>query len=302
MQGKKAMVDIKGVAHFTIPVNNMERSKRFYTDIVGMRHLATLPNGKMAFFDAGGTCIILVKRDAPIHRQEEGSDGVHHAFMVDKDSYRALSITCGRTTSTSSSRKIARAASLMDCALTFAIPTAHASNTSCSPAIPVPTRAKGRRPVARAYATIAAARRLAATSWPNAKALNATNSTPAMKLPADIATIQPMMTALKPPIRLPVPVSTAAHQLRGAYIQHQHLAERAFAVDHREADGQHGSREVWAFGQGGDQKRDGGNAANHDAISAGRWVRSASHPVTTTATTASSQDIEAQPAMTSVGK
>jgi catechol 2,3-dioxygenase-like lactoylglutathione lyase family enzyme len=31
------MVDIKGVAHFTIPVSNMERSRRFYTDIVGMK-------------------------------------------------------------------------------------------------------------------------------------------------------------------------------------------------------------------------------------------------------------------------
>jgi len=59
------MVDIKGVAHFTIPVSDMERSKRFYTEIVGMQHLATLPNGKMAFFDAGGICIILVKRADP---------------------------------------------------------------------------------------------------------------------------------------------------------------------------------------------------------------------------------------------
>ena len=89
MQGREPMVDIKGVAHFTIPVSNMERSKRFYTEIVGMKHLATVPNGRMAFFDAGGTCIILVKREAPIHRQQEGSDGVHHAFIVDKDNYRA---------------------------------------------------------------------------------------------------------------------------------------------------------------------------------------------------------------------
>lgn len=83
------MVDIKGVAHFTIPVSDIERSKRFYCDIVGMKHLATVANGNMAFFDAGGTCIILVKRAAPIHRQQEGSDGVHHAFMVDQDHYRA---------------------------------------------------------------------------------------------------------------------------------------------------------------------------------------------------------------------
>jgi catechol 2,3-dioxygenase-like lactoylglutathione lyase family enzyme len=83
------MVDIQGVAHFTIPVSDMERSKRFYADVVGLKHLATIPSGTMAFFDAGGTCIILVKREAPINRREEGSDGVHHAFMIDKDAYRA---------------------------------------------------------------------------------------------------------------------------------------------------------------------------------------------------------------------
>ena len=58
---------------------------------------------------------------------------------------------------------------------------------------------------------------------------------------------------------------TAAHQLRAAYIQHRHPAERVFAVDHRETDGQHGSREARAFGQGGDQKRGGRDAAYHDA-------------------------------------
>jgi catechol 2,3-dioxygenase-like lactoylglutathione lyase family enzyme len=83
------MVDIQGVAHFTIPVSDMERSKRFYSDIVGLKHLATLPSGTMAFFDAGGTCIILVKRNAPINRHEEGSDGVHHAFMIGENAYAA---------------------------------------------------------------------------------------------------------------------------------------------------------------------------------------------------------------------
>jgi catechol-2,3-dioxygenase len=55
------MNDIKGVAHFIIPVSDMERSKRFYTETVGLKHLATISSGNMAFFDAAGTCIILVK-------------------------------------------------------------------------------------------------------------------------------------------------------------------------------------------------------------------------------------------------
>ena len=56
------MVAIKGVAHFSIPVSDIARSTRFYTEIVGCRHLFTVPQGHMAFLDAAGTCLILVKR------------------------------------------------------------------------------------------------------------------------------------------------------------------------------------------------------------------------------------------------
>src|SRR5215472_13529270 len=140
------MVDIKGVAHFTIPVSDIQRSKDLYTEVVGMKHLATVPNGQMAFFDAGGTCVILVKRDAPIYRQQEGSDGVHHAFIVDQDSYRAALTMCERTASTSSSRRIVRVALSTARAHTFVILTVPASNTSCLPATLAPRRAEGRQP------------------------------------------------------------------------------------------------------------------------------------------------------------
>ena len=53
--------------HFSIPVSDVERSTRFYTEIVGCRHLATVGQGTMAFLDAAGTCLILVKRDPPIN-------------------------------------------------------------------------------------------------------------------------------------------------------------------------------------------------------------------------------------------
>jgi glyoxylase I family protein len=77
------MVDIKGIAHFSIPVSDMEKSRKFYTEIVGMKHLASPPHGNMAFLDAGGTCIILVKHDAPINPTLDDHDGVHHSFMVE---------------------------------------------------------------------------------------------------------------------------------------------------------------------------------------------------------------------------
>ena len=43
------MVAIQSVAHFSIPVSNVAESTRFYTEIVGCRHLATVAGGTMAF-------------------------------------------------------------------------------------------------------------------------------------------------------------------------------------------------------------------------------------------------------------
>src|SRR5215470_7540288 len=61
------MVAIQGVAHFSIPVSDVAKSTRFYTEMVGCRHLETVRHGNMAFLDAAGTCLILVKREPPIN-------------------------------------------------------------------------------------------------------------------------------------------------------------------------------------------------------------------------------------------
>jgi len=82
------MVAIKGVAHFSIAVSDIEKSTRFYTDIVGCRHLTTTPDKKMVFLDAGGDCIILVKHDPPINRSIDDHNGVHHSFIVDSKDYK----------------------------------------------------------------------------------------------------------------------------------------------------------------------------------------------------------------------
>src|SRR3981189_2928084 len=83
------MVAIKAVAHFSIAVSDIARSTRFYTEIVGCRHLATVARGTMAFLDAAGTCLILVKRDPPINPRPEDHGGVHHSFAVAPEEYRA---------------------------------------------------------------------------------------------------------------------------------------------------------------------------------------------------------------------
>jgi glyoxylase I family protein len=84
------MVDIKGIAHFSIPVSDLAKSRAFYTEIVGLKHLASPPHGNMAFLDAGGVCIILVKHDPPINPTLDDHDGVHHSFLVgDHAEYQA---------------------------------------------------------------------------------------------------------------------------------------------------------------------------------------------------------------------
>src|SRR5260370_4412028 len=81
------MVAIKAVAHFSIPVSDVARSTRFYTEIVGCRHLSTVPDAHMAFLDAAGTCIIPGKRDPPINPVLDDHGGVHHSFTVSHDHY-----------------------------------------------------------------------------------------------------------------------------------------------------------------------------------------------------------------------
>ena len=83
------MVEIKGVAHFSIPVSDVDRSIKFYTEVVGCKFLSSLPNKSITFLDAGGICVLLIKRDAPIQKgAAEMSDGVHHAFMIDAADYQ----------------------------------------------------------------------------------------------------------------------------------------------------------------------------------------------------------------------
>ena len=83
------MVDIRGVAHFSIPVSDVGKSTKFYTEIVGCRHLSTVPTGDMAFLDAAGVCVILVKREPPINAALDDHNGVHHSFIIDGDKYQS---------------------------------------------------------------------------------------------------------------------------------------------------------------------------------------------------------------------
>ena len=79
------MVQTKGLAHFTIPVTDTERSLKFYERHLGMKFLGGGHERGMIFLDAGGDCVILARIDktASTARLED----VHHAFIVDHEAY-----------------------------------------------------------------------------------------------------------------------------------------------------------------------------------------------------------------------
>ena len=83
------MAEIMGIAHFSIPVSDVDRSVKFYTEIVGCKFLGQRPDKGITFLDAGGVCVLLIKRPAPIIKDPPHmSDGVHHAFMVSEAEFR----------------------------------------------------------------------------------------------------------------------------------------------------------------------------------------------------------------------
>jgi catechol 2,3-dioxygenase-like lactoylglutathione lyase family enzyme len=77
-------VHVQRVLHWAIPVHDLEESKRFYSQILGMRYRDNLgPDiACMAFGDGPPTNVLLCRRPGSdsISRQEVGS--THYAFVV----------------------------------------------------------------------------------------------------------------------------------------------------------------------------------------------------------------------------
>ena len=81
------MLQLKGVAHFSIPVSDLERSVRFYIDVVGCTKISA--DHKHAFMDAGGLCVLVCKQKPPIN-PPGNLDLVHHAFIVSPEQYATI--------------------------------------------------------------------------------------------------------------------------------------------------------------------------------------------------------------------
>ena len=76
------MIELKGVAHFSIAVSDLEASRRFYTEILGLRLVNDATAYGMLFLRAGDDYVILARCDAPLRRSTADSRRAHHAFKI----------------------------------------------------------------------------------------------------------------------------------------------------------------------------------------------------------------------------
>jgi len=87
------MIRTKGVYHIGLPVNNMERAVKFYTEVLGMT-IAKLNRDDMgdklnrADLRSGNSMVVLFQRPEPKEKdalKEEGA--THQAFIVEPEDF-----------------------------------------------------------------------------------------------------------------------------------------------------------------------------------------------------------------------
>ena len=85
------MLKTDGVLHFTIPVKDLDRSEKFYTEVLGMEKLRR--NNHMVFMRAGSDCFVLTYSENPIDPNRDNAHDIHHAFRVSAAEYdRAMQL------------------------------------------------------------------------------------------------------------------------------------------------------------------------------------------------------------------
>jgi len=81
------MIEPKSVVHFSIAVSDLDVSRKFYTEVLGLTLVQAAPAIGMVFLRAGTDHVILAKSDAPLQRDAKDSRRAHHAFKVDPEKY-----------------------------------------------------------------------------------------------------------------------------------------------------------------------------------------------------------------------
>jgi len=81
------MLSFEGVLHFTIPVKNLDRSEKFYTETLGFRKIAR--TDRIVFLRAGDDYFNLTYSENPITTNAGNRHEIHSAFRLTPQGYDA---------------------------------------------------------------------------------------------------------------------------------------------------------------------------------------------------------------------
>lgn len=79
------MIKTHGVLHFTIPVKDLDRSEKFYKEILGMQRLRR--NDHMVFMQSNDDNFVLTYSEKPIDPNPDDKHDIHSAFRVTQEEY-----------------------------------------------------------------------------------------------------------------------------------------------------------------------------------------------------------------------
>ena len=79
------MLNTQGVLHFSLPVTDLERSRKFYAGLLGMKVVEQ--SARMVFLKTGDDYFILAKGNTPLKYDSPQSSPVHHAFKVKPEDF-----------------------------------------------------------------------------------------------------------------------------------------------------------------------------------------------------------------------
>ena len=81
------MLKTQGMLHFSLAVTDLDRSRKFYEDVLNLKVVEQSP--RMVFLQTGDDYLILAKGDEPLKYDTNKSTPVHHAFKVKPDEFQS---------------------------------------------------------------------------------------------------------------------------------------------------------------------------------------------------------------------
>ena len=79
------MLRTHGVLHFSLPVTDLDRSRKFYEQLLGMKVIEQSP--RMVFLQTCEDYLILAKGNEALKYDSSKSTPVHHAFKIKPEDF-----------------------------------------------------------------------------------------------------------------------------------------------------------------------------------------------------------------------